>query len=964
MTWVLSKQIHIHKNAIAVHSSEANLIASGYSECNIVKIDGSTGTITEQLMIGSAVQCASLTFSNDNSNIYVTGKFSSTPHIFKLGYADFSSTTISSASLALNSVYSVHSYLNSGQEFLVISGSITSPSQAYSLISVEYETSTQMWSKKLQCPSACVITGTNNALVVNSLSKVFNFFSDTKPLMVVTNLSDGSLVGSYIAGFFQSGLEVSGTVFSTSFNKVFILIKYDNGAYKIEYDPAEETFSNSYISTTIIPGWILEVGGHTIIGSGVPSDIQVIGISRLASNGIYGINTAISFTSVGDSFTSTIGYSYTSDVTIYVSSSLSSMSKDVSDVKANNLPTANPSSALDFVSEVIFQGGDYILNTTIGTSGNIGNFFPCSITGATSVSSTIEPHSNGQPKPSWVTIGGDSLSFDYSTPLSGGGQTFYFTGKSIISGQVFLRNVEINIAEASSNPTSDPVEGSTSENCKISHCQTCSSSVCTVCSEGYSLTNLNTCVKSSGEAKIDGSLNVNFSLVISGFVGAITSSMVSGIIFQTSSQNIWALLNQYQLFLMIPFLIVKLPSEFRRILQALQFSFVDMNFLNSKSLQGVKKIIDQIDYENPYNEFCESEYESGSAFVNCLDIIVSLCGIIFLNLIAHLSIELFCKQQRRGSSSKVYRLVSLLFYFKFYLRFLLESFLFICLVSVSEFFRVIEAKNHPLSYCLNFGIIILLLAFVSLVFSCYAFLKNPHKNNYISELFEGLKLNKFAQIHSFIFLARRVLVVLIIVSMRNAGVISRLCMFICLQFFALSLTVFFKPHDTKAGNIVEIINEACYFAIILLIICIQNTKSVVLDEILNRSIFLNTFMVLCVSLANLLYLSIRHYLSKKRRNKIKPITKKVMVQTGQNLNEDKNHPHCLDCRPNNLKRKIKIPETTNSSNRDMSIFTDRKLMTGGFGRLHIDGCHFMSPTSRKGRQSSKKVCKSFKDCQI
>mmetsp|Transcript_34449 Transcript_34449/g.34073 ORF Transcript_34449/g.34073 Transcript_34449/m.34073 type:complete len:200 (+) Transcript_34449:796-1395(+) len=199
--------------------------------------------------------------------------------------------------------------------------------------------------------------------------------------MYVSNLDDGTLVGSYFPDFTQTSLEISSMVYATSFSKVFILMKYNSGAYKIEYDPSANSFSNAYVSTTIMPGWILEAGGHTLIGSGVPSSSTVIGISRLASNGIYGQNTAVSMISTGGTFISSTGYSYSDDLTPYVTESgkyLGPSAESKGAAVGISLVLLPPSTTPDLTveSEVIFDGTEYVLDTTEEATGNIPAYFP------------------------------------------------------------------------------------------------------------------------------------------------------------------------------------------------------------------------------------------------------------------------------------------------------------------------------------------------------------------------------------------------------------------------------------------------------------------------------------------------------------------------------------------------------------------------------------------------------------
>ncbi|CAI2386925.1 unnamed protein product [Moneuplotes crassus] len=936
MVWEFNLDDNIAKNGIALHSSGSNLVlvTQSTAECLLVKLDSATRSIVEQLKIGSATDCDSLTFSDDYSSIYVSGKVSSSPHVFKIGYADFGTTSITSIPIGMDSVYSIHSYVNSGQELVMISGAVTSPTQSYSLVSVNYDTATQQWAKKLDCPTSCVLTGTNEALVLESDNKIVSYFLDTKPIIYVSNLADGALVGSYVPDFTQSNLEISSIAYSASFSKVFVLMKYDSGAYKLEYDPAIGSFSNAYVSTAIRPGWILEAGGHTLIGSGVHSDADVMGVSRLASNGETGINTDVAFTSTSNSFVVSSGYPYSNDATSFVSAAPGTVTKATSNVGINNLPSTKISNTLDFESEVVFKTKNYVLDTSVGATGNIPNFFPCSISGSTSISSVIDPHSNGQPKPSWITIGGDLLSFDYAVPSSAGGQTFYFTGKSTVDGQTYLQDVQINVATNSNpspspppnpspNPSPTPSIPSSSSSfpstCGISNCKTCSSSECTACQDGYILTSSQTC------EVVDGSLNLNSSLVIAGFAGAMTTTTLSGVLFQSSSQNMWAMLNQYQLFMVIPFLRSDLPLDFRKTIKALQTSILNINILNTKSLPGFQSIIEQLDYENPYTEFRDNEYESGSAFVNCFDLIVTLVGSAILGLCMHLALKLVCTRKNSGFQSKFYSYFVSLFYFKLYLRFFLESFLFVCLVCMSEVFRADKITASPLSYYISLGIIIILLLLMLLVVILFCMLLKPHENKYVKELFEGFKINNLAQLQNFTFLTRRFLVVTIIVMMRSAPLMSKLFIYALLQLASLMLTVIVRPHDEKCSNIIEIVNEVTYFCTMVLVFCTQKIDSIILDELLNNSIVCNTAIIAIISAINLVYESVKYIYSKRERKRVQPLTKRVTVHSSKYLNtiqKDLNASISMnqheDMRPQNV-------DTTKDTSKEFEISPERKL---------------------------------------
>jgi len=92
--------------------------------------------------------------------------------------------------------------------------------------------------------------------------------------------------------------------------------------------------------------------------------------------------------------------------------------------------------------------------------------------------------------------------------------------------------------------------------------------------------------------------------------------MIEGAISGTSMKNIWILFNQFQLFIILPFLRTELPLKFIQTLQLLESSILNVNLFDIKTIPVFDTIIEYLDYENPYQEFRENEYESGSAFIN------------------------------------------------------------------------------------------------------------------------------------------------------------------------------------------------------------------------------------------------------------------------------------------------------------------------------------------------------------
>lgn len=117
------------------------------------------------------------------------------------------------------------------------------------------------------------------------------------------------------------------------------------------------------------------------------------------------------------------------------------------------------------------------------------------------------------------------------------------------------------------------------------------------------------------------------------FTSTIALPLASSLLFVTSPTSMWGLINQYQLFLVLPFLRLYLPQDFVDFVNELQITLFDLKFMKFLRVFYISDLIKEMDYKHPYEEYRQNGVESGSFIVSQEEIVISVILIIVLNLI-------------------------------------------------------------------------------------------------------------------------------------------------------------------------------------------------------------------------------------------------------------------------------------------------------------------------------------------
>ena len=182
--------------------------------------------------------------------------------------------------------------------------------------------------------------------------------------------------------------------------------------------------------------------------------------------------------------------------------------------------------------------------------------------------------------------------------------------------------------------------------------------------------------------------------------GGIGASIINELVFGSTCQSIWALVNQFQLYLLIPFFKSYLTINFISVLSNFSIAFYNFKFLSGIKLYFFDDKINEIDYLEPDDRFKDSGLSSGSFIVNEYNFFKSLLFVIIVNIIFIIG-KVILKISKTEKFSGIIKFLSEYFHFKIYIRMILEGYLFWLLASMNENYIISSARLHTTSYILS-----------------------------------------------------------------------------------------------------------------------------------------------------------------------------------------------------------------------------------------------------------------------
>ena len=555
-----------------------------------------------------------------------------------------------------------------------------------------------------------------------------------KPVFFVVNLNTGAISGLfYKSAMSQTSITAADLVYTGSSTTIYILVRYSGGFHKFEYYPSSSTFSVGMQNTAVTGYFAAVMNGFTYFGGQLISNFDAF-IAKIIGNGsiIQQQNFVLSSTSDTFVVNTSSGYGLSNDITIIVAVGVNPIIS--LGALAFVLPGSYTQSSTGiFRSDIIyrneFQESLYVQENY---SGKVEFQYPWSISGSISISSTLITHTATGTYPSWISLNSDYENINVNAPAYGGSNVYYFGVRSVIYGENIDKFATITIYKClvlncqswsytATNNWNIWVSGYTlssdSTLCTIQVSQSSQSTQTTPSSQSAQSANS----QNTTNAPSDESVVSDLSYFSGGIIVASAVACIIGSTFGFSSpQGIWALFNQYQLVLVLPFLRANLSKEFLVFVKYLKFVSFSFSFVDNISFLNTPLVKNTFGYEQKDQVYNDNGLSSGSFIVNQFGLIRALLFAIVLHLCWLMTFKFiwWSSQKIENFKQKVFNL----FHFSTYIRLILEAFLFSFIAAFTEALRISDAINTSIpisSYLIGWIFMLFLIAFIVFIVAYY-----------------------------------------------------------------------------------------------------------------------------------------------------------------------------------------------------------------------------------------------------
>jgi hypothetical protein len=334
-------------------------------------------------------------------------------------------------------------------------------------------------------------------------------------------------------------------------------------------------------------------------------------------------------------------------------------------------------------------------------------------------------------------------------------------------------------------------------------------------------------------------------------VGASTVSM-------SSPQGAFSMLNQFQMFILLPMIGAYIPESIIKIITGMSFAMFSFSFIPVEKIPLITDIFNFIDYDQSDDYFDRIGLTSGSAFLNHISLFLIL-GVLILY---HLSLLPWCKATKNLSESSwtkwVIKKLFDMMTFSVYIRLFLEAYLFMSISTTNElkeFDYSTVFKMFSLCMSFLFAIWLLSMLILSVVLIVKAIItKHQSKNWYFREFFNGIKETTKAKNYNLMFIMVRLLSVITVIVFSSMVLISMTVVFSLIQLSFSLYVILSRPFSQVKDTVIEGTNSAIFFILSSLLIYFdaKDKWSTVLEKIFVWLILAGPVIATFISLAMLI----------------------------------------------------------------------------------------------------------------
>ncbi|CAI2361012.1 unnamed protein product [Moneuplotes crassus] len=713
-----------------------------------------------------------------------------------------------SSTFSVNALLSLESYTKNQTYRSLIVGTFKPTDDKIAHYSYSFPSSSVNFGIKIGCTSTCSNVRSAMTAVMEStdLFAIGYINDDTQETLLLVGLTNGTYAGNYAVRNTEHGSSnrnIIGIGQLGNRDKIYMMSSYTSETLLWIYDISSKTIFTAYSGSRKMTTMISKFGYFIMATHDATENIPYLYkiayddtyiTEEVLSNADSLMDTSQTPTTISVSSVTITPETSLRTLTLVSLSSTTNTVIQINMISSSLLNTRNSS----YQTIYIPAGGKNTVNLTS----------PCLSTSGYTLSASLTTNQNGESSPSWISLKDDFSAIIADAPEITNSQSTFYLGISFsYSSYVFTQYSTINLFD-----------------CSISNCNGCEydtkDTKCTQCKDGYKLSQDD---KSCDEELLPTqALATTTTLVIaaSASIGAASSIMSSG----SGSSSIWAVMNQYQLYLLFPLLQTYLPGDFVFYLTEFELFNFDFKFLEKAKIPGIESLVDDLDYKVPSSIFSQNGFNSGSFFVSQFQFFKAIGILGIFNFVFICVYYLIPKLRHKECSKKICGWLILFFYFAAYIRMVIEAFLFAfisCLLEITTFSSLIK---QPVSFCFS---LVFVGCFVSLPFLIYHHFKKYNENGEVkessklSEFYEGYADGKKNKLYTIMFLARRIAIAVCLVCMRNTPP-SMICLiFFVIQLLYFQYLIFNRPFKSKKDNIIEVLNEAVFLTLTLIITLFQ-----------------------------------------------------------------------------------------------------------------------------------------------
>ena len=314
----------------------------------------------------------------------------------------------------------------------------------------------------------------------------------------------------------------------------------------------------------------------------------------------------------------------------------------------------------------------------------------------------------------------------------------------------------------------------------------------------------------------------------------IASAVALSVMNSSSSPLIWATLNQNQLLLLFIVLNSYIIEDVRNLLLSQSFALFNFNFIDYPKYFELEDPLEWVGDEQKKLNLEELEFESSSAFNNCISLFITLIYMIIFHVILLLipgSIN--PSDGEPGKCKKIWVKIrtSTLTTFKYatYVRLALEAHESLIISSSSEIYN----KNNDAAgkyFSLVMAILILVGTLVLLALTVISYIRDskredPEEKFIFMEFYSEVKPKRISKLYTINLLIRRTLFVFISIFLNDVNKNVAFSLLLLLQLIYLIQFAVIRPYIDKVPNLVELINECFFFIFICLFFGLNDNES-------------------------------------------------------------------------------------------------------------------------------------------